>query len=77
VAVVSAGTDELILLRLFEPPCSADITGDLEVDVDDLVAVIVAWGQSGVPADIDGSGAVEVNDLVAVIVNWGPCREPV
>ncbi len=54
--------------------CPADIDGSSNVDVGDLVAIIVAWGDGpGSPADIDGSGAVDVGDLVAVIVAWGPC----
>ena len=41
--------------------------------VDDLVAVIQAWGTAGGPCDVDGDGTVEVDDLVAVIQAWGPC----
>jgi hypothetical protein len=56
------------------PP--ADINGDGVVDVDDLTAVILAWGPCPVPpapcpADIDGSGTVDVDDLVQVILGWG------
>ena len=55
-------------------PCPADVTGDGLVDVQDLVAVITAWGPcSGCAEDIDGSGAVDVGDLVEVIVAWGAC----
>ncbi|MHC5005161.1 MAG: EF-hand domain-containing protein, partial [Planctomycetota bacterium] len=60
-----------------EPPCPADVDGTGAVDVDDLVAVILAWGPCGVPegcaADVDGSGFIDVDDLVAVILAWGPC----
>jgi hypothetical protein len=53
----------------------ADVNGDGVVNVDDLVAVILAWGPCPEPPaecqeDIDGSGAVDVDDLVAVILNW-------
>jgi hypothetical protein len=56
-----------------------DITGNGIVDVDDLLAVINAWGscpKSPVecPADIapdGGNGAVDVDDLLMVINNWG------
>jgi hypothetical protein len=55
--------------------CRADINDDGVVDVDDLVAVILAWGVCPVPppdcpADIDGSGVVDVDDLLALILNW-------
>jgi hypothetical protein len=51
------------------------VTGDGVVDVDDLVAVILAWGAcpappEGCPADLNGDGAVDVDDLVAVILGW-------
>ncbi len=65
------------------PTCPGDIEppgGNGEVDVDDLIAVILAWGDcppppagGGCPADIDRSGTVDVDDLIAVILNWGPC----
>jgi hypothetical protein len=52
-----------------------DVDGDGVVDVDDLVAVILAWGACPAPpascaADFDGDGSVEVDDLIAVILNW-------
>lgn len=60
------------------PACDADIDMTGSVDVDDLVAVILAWGPCPpdlpCPADIDGSTVVDVDDLVAVILAWGPCR---
>jgi hypothetical protein len=28
----------------YYPPCTADVTGDLQVNVDDLIAVILGWG---------------------------------
>ena len=51
-----------------------DATGDGVVDVEDIVAVILAWGpcdeEGPCPADLDGSGFVDVQDLVEVILNW-------
>ena len=57
------------------PPCPADVDANGAVDVDDLIAVILAWGASGpdLRVDVDGSGAVDVDDLVAVILSWGAC----
>jgi hypothetical protein len=57
------------------PTCDGDVDGSGSIDVDDLVAVILAWGPCGAPCpeDIDGNGAVDVDDLVTVILGWGPC----
>jgi hypothetical protein len=56
-------------------PCPADITGDGSVDVDDLLAVLGAWGAvgAGLPADVTADGAVDIDDLLAVIGAWGAC----
>lgn len=64
------------------PPCIGDLNADNVIDVDDLLAVIGAWGQcppfpGNCGADIapapNGDGAVNVNDLLAVIGAWGSC----
>jgi hypothetical protein len=62
--------------------CTGDINGSGAVDVNDLLAVINAWGQcpaapATCPPDIappGGDGVVNVNDLLAVVNAWGPCR---
>jgi cytochrome c peroxidase len=55
-------------------PCIGDVDGDLGVGIPDLVAVVLAWGQTTNPlADVTGDGAVDVLDLVAVVSAWGPC----
>lgn len=55
---------------------TGDINADDIVDVNDLLAVISAWGPCPAappwcPADDDASGTVDVNDLLRVIANWG------
>jgi hypothetical protein len=60
------------------PKCAADTDCTGVVDVDDLVAVILAWGDCPAdpkpcPSDIDYSGATDVDDLVGVILGWGDC----
>jgi hypothetical protein len=57
------------------PPCPADVSGDLVIDVNDLLAVIAAWGDAGpgIPEDVTGDGVVDVDDLLAVIAAWGAC----
>ncbi|MHC5001998.1 MAG: PEP-CTERM sorting domain-containing protein [Planctomycetota bacterium] len=55
-------------------PCPSDVDGDGETGVDDLVAIILAWGVcSGCPEDITGDDRVNVDDLVGCILEWGPC----
>ena len=54
----------------------ADIDGNGVVDINDLLAVISAWGPCpGCPADCspqpDGDGEVNIDDLLFVISNWG------
>jgi probable HAF family extracellular repeat protein len=49
-----------------------DVTGDALVNVDDLLAVINAWGACGPPcaADLTNDGQVNVADLLLVINHW-------
>ncbi len=68
--------DDLCPIDFIPPP-----TGDGEVNVDELIAVILAWGPCPVvgpcPADIappGGNGEVDVDDLIAVILDWGACE---
>ena len=58
--------------------CPADVNNSGGVEVNDLLAVINAWGACPVPpascpADINQDGLVSVSDLLAVIAAWGPC----
>jgi hypothetical protein len=69
------------------PPCPFDIapplTGDGVIGVDDLIAVVLAWGPCAdcppvrcapdvAPAPT-GNCAIDVDDLIAIILNWGAC----
>ena len=64
-----------------QPLCPADIspsiTGDGMVNIQDLLAVVAAWGQSGppgtIPADVNDDGVVNILDLLAVVAAWGAC----
>ncbi|MCI0364541.1 MAG: CotH kinase family protein [Phycisphaerales bacterium] len=70
VAVVSGEIDDF-------DPCApgvpGDITGDGFVNIDDLLALVSAWGQCPSPcaADVTGDGVVNIADLLFVIANWG------
>jgi len=59
--------------------CDEDLTGDGEVNLADLLALLAAWGPcpgGGQPCDedLDGSGTVDLADLLALLAAWGPCR---
>jgi hypothetical protein len=58
---------------MFDDDCPEDLTGDEVVNVQDLLALLGAWEQSGVPADLDGSGTVDVGDLLMLLAAWGDC----
>ncbi len=64
------------------PSCAADVSVSGAVDVDDLIAVILGWGQNNPngprpPADCaplpNGNCLVDVDDLIQVILSWGAC----
>lgn len=44
------------------------------VDVLDLTALILRWGDANAHHDIDGDGTVGVGDLVMLIDAWGACE---
>jgi hypothetical protein len=73
---VSGGAQVLAVVDLDDVEIRAGIPGDLDgdgdVDVDDLLALLGAWGAcAGCPADIDGDGDVDVDDLLALLGSWG------
>jgi hypothetical protein len=52
-------------------PVPGDATGDGIVDVEDLLAVLAAWGPcNGCPADVNDDGVVDVGDILIVLANW-------
>ena len=54
-------------------PCVGDLDGNGAVDVDDLLAVLAAWGNTEGPEDLDENGMVDVDDLLLLLGAWGPC----
>ncbi|NBX26379.1 MAG: hypothetical protein EBQ99_10110, partial [Planctomycetes bacterium] len=57
-----------------ECECPGDVDGNASVDIDDLIAILLAWGDGpSSPADLDGSGTVDGGDLSVVLVFWGGC----
>ena len=74
VALLQADIDVIVGFELHPAAsCPADVNGDGVVSVSDLLAVLVAWGNTGGPEDINGDGIVSVPDLLTVLAGWGPC----
>ena len=76
--LASASWDGTILLWELAPTppeparVTADVNGDGEVNIQDLVAVAAALGQAGEnAADVNGDGEVNIQDLVAVAAALG------
>ena len=55
------------------PVCEDDINADGHVGVEDLLAIISAWGPCVCLEDINGDAIVDVNDLLLIIGDWGTC----
>jgi len=53
--------------------CSNDVTADGVIDVNDILAIIGAWGGCVCVEDINGDSIVAVDDLLAVLGSYGPC----
>jgi uncharacterized membrane protein len=49
---------------------AGDVDSNCRTDVDDLILVILEWGNEESPADANNDGVVDVDDLVIVILNW-------
>jgi hypothetical protein len=55
--------------------CPADTNGDREIDIDDIVAVVLQFGQSGdgLDGDTNFDGTIDVDDIVDVVLAFGAC----
>jgi hypothetical protein len=63
-------------------PCRGDVpfVSAGAVDVQDLLFVLAAWGETGPPrprADVyphpTGDNVVDIGDLLEILAHWGPC----
>ena len=55
-------------------PCPADLSNDGVVNIDDVFAVLAAWGTcDDCPEDINDDGKVSIDDLFVILGEWGPC----
>ena len=69
-----AGTTESALNDLVKStPCPSDLNGDDYVNVDDLLLLIAAWGNTSGDEDINSDGSVNVDDMLLLIAAWGSC----
>ena len=57
-----------------ECECTADFNNNFEVDIDDLMILIGAWGATNSEFDLTGDGVVDIDDLLAFFDNFGPCH---
>lgn len=49
----------------------ADLDGDADVGVADLLILLDGWGGAG--GDVTGDGTTDVSDMLALLASWGPC----
>ncbi len=53
--------------------CPADLDGDDQVAIGDLLILIGGYGGNDPTHDLDGNGSVGVGDILVLIGVWGPC----
>ncbi len=61
-------------------PCPGDLTGDDQVNIDDIFAVLGLWGDCPDPCppyctgDLTEDCTVNIDDIFAILGQWGPCE---
>lgn len=55
------------------PPCLGDANSDFEVNFDDVLETLGAWGGAGPLGDANHDGAVNFPDVIAELSHWGVC----
>ncbi|UCD74200.1 MAG: hypothetical protein JSV91_10465 [Phycisphaerales bacterium] len=57
-----------------EDDCPEDLNDDDKVNIDDLFAILGAWGFcDDCPEDLNDDGKVNIDDLFLILGAWGPC----
>ena len=54
--------------------CSADLNGDEEVTISDILIILAQWGNAGGFGDVNEDGAVDIMDLLLALDSFGPCE---
>ncbi len=60
-------------------PCPADLTGDQQVNIDDIFAVLGLWGTCPDPCppyctgDLTEDCVINIDDIFSILGQWGPC----
>ncbi|MFM1803585.1 MAG: Dockerin type domain [Planctomycetota bacterium] len=49
-----------------------DLSGDGDINGNDLAILLNAWGSAGPTGDVDGNGVIDGQDLAILLNNWGP-----
>ena len=53
--------------------CPADVSGDDNVTVTDLLMMLAAYGTDHSGADLNNDGTVDVSDVLIILENWNGC----
>jgi len=53
--------------------CPWDLSGDGNVDINDVLLMIPHWGTNWSPGDFNTDGKIDINDVLLMIPHWGPC----
>jgi hypothetical protein len=56
-----------------ECDCLVDVSGDGQVDINDVLSVVATFGSTGPLGDVNFDGVVDINDLLLVMGSWGVC----
>jgi hypothetical protein len=75
-AYIAGGYTGLQIIRAGGGGVPGDVDGDNDVDTEDLLLLLAAWGDcpdppEDCPADFDGDGDVDTEDLLTLLANWG------
>jgi len=61
------------LIEIDGEACQGDADFDHDVDEDDLMIMLEAWGDLAGPGDVNNDGVVNVTDLLWILGYWGVC----
>ncbi len=73
------GVGNIVLSCEAQSNCPGDLTGDDQVNIDDIFAVLGLWGDCDDPCppycdgDLTEDCTVNIDDIFAILGEWGPC----